>query len=170
MGAPPLTTHRRAWLAALLLPLGGGAIACVTGRRSQATAGPWVEPAAVRGAAAGALVAALTAIVADRLPPASSTLVLVLVDAPDAAAGAFAAELTAGLRRAGFALTEPASAPPAAHRLRYRVTPLGDAVLLRVQLDQVEAARLFRPNAAGELVAASPLTVRETAALAGTAR
>ena len=97
---------------------------------------------------------------AKTLPPARTTLVLI-----PPPRGQRANPVTAGvadaLRRTGFALAPEGAAPPGAHRVRYLVTPLLGGVLVRVHLDGVEAARLFRPNARGTLVAATPLTVRE---------
>lgn len=154
------------------------ACAVTAGACASAPAGPrsWVDPAAARTSSdAGPLGATVARIVASRIPPATSTLVL--LPPPDAqraqpGAAAVAVGVADALRQTGFAVAPEAggSAPDTTvggvHRVRYLVTPLatpgGDRVLLRVQLDErVEAARLFRRDTTGALVAAAPLTVRE---------
>lgn len=141
-------------------------------------AGPrsWVDPSAARTSSDAAPIgAAVARFVASRIPPATSTLVL--LPPPDEqraqpGAAAVAIGVADALRRTGFAVAPEAggSAPGATaggvHRVRYLVTPLatsgGDRVLLRVQLDgRAEAARLFRRDTTGALTAAAPLTVRE---------
>lgn len=152
--------------------------AVTAGACASAPAGPrsWVDPAAARATSdAVPLGATIARFVASRIPPATSTLVL--LPPPDEqrakpGAAAVALGVADALRQAGFAVAPEAggSASGAAaggvHRVRYLVTPFaapgGDRVLLRVQLDRsAEAARLFRRDTTGALVAAAPLTVRE---------
>ena len=136
----------------------------------------WVDPVAARASSDAAPIgAAVAGFVASRVPPATSTLVL--LPPPDEqraqpGAAAVALGVADALRRTGFAMapeaggSAPVTAAGGVHRVRYLLTPFatssGDRVLLRIRLDERgEAARLFRRDTTGALVAAAPLTVRE---------
>lgn len=174
LAVPHAPGSRVARLAAVCGLAGLCAAAC-----ASTPAGPrsWVDPSAARAPLDAAPIgAAIARFVASRIPPATSTLVL--LPPPDEqrtqpGAAAVAVGVADALRRTGFAVAPEAagSAPGGGaaggvHRVRYLVTPFatpgGDRVLLRVQLDErAEAARLFRRDTTGALTAAAPLTVRE---------
>ncbi len=102
--------------------------------------------------------------VAARVPPASSTLVI----AP-ATVARTAGTLTAlpesvadDLRRTGYGIAPNSGPVPAeAHIVRYLVTPLDGAVLLRVTIDGTEVSQIFGRTNEGVLFPASPPTELE---------
>lgn len=120
----------------------------------------WVAPSAAPEAAT--IAAAIGEWLGEAAPPATSTL-LVLPVSRRQAANPVTLALLDNLRRHGFGLATSLEASPDAHVVRYLVTPVWDRyLLLRVQLDDVEASRLFYRDLRGGLVPASPLTERGT--------
>lgn len=140
----------RALLIATTLALAG----CAVPTKSDS----WIEgnlsPADVQF-----LADAVVRVAKQRLPPASTTLVV-------APAGTTSSPLpegiAEGLRKAGFAL---ASSPQTdkAHPLRYVVTPFDGRMLLRVTVDTMTTAQLFAPDGKGQLAPASPQSTQTVA-------
>lgn len=97
-------------------------------------------------------LAAAMADLTTRRVPASSGAIVVLAPAGDAA---LTSALLNDLRPAGYTVAD--SGP---HRLAYQVNALGDDVLVRMDLDDARAARLFTRTAGG-LSAAGAFSVRE---------
>ncbi len=97
-------------------------------------------------------LAAAMADLTTRRVPASSGAIVVLAPAGDAA---LTSALLNDLRAAGYTVAD--SGP---HRLAYQVNALGGDVLVRMDLDDARAARLFTRTAGG-LSAAGAFSVRE---------
>ncbi|WP_066520924.1 hypothetical protein [Sphingobium cloacae] len=129
---------------------------CATPRSDRS----WVSPAAVSDASS--IAAAIAEWLGEEAPPATSTLLVLPVSRRQADNGVTAA-LTADLRRMGYGLATSLAASPDAHVVRYLVTPIFERhVVVRVQLDGVEGARLFYRDGRGGLLPASALTMRGT--------
>jgi hypothetical protein len=98
----------------------------------------------------------------DRLPPATSTLLVILPgDTPgNTEPDKLSPTLIRALKTAGYALAGPHQSV-VAHRIIYRVSPFDEGILLRLSVDGVSAAQFFVRNTAGTLVPASPLSVQE---------
>ncbi|MGE5516190.1 MAG: hypothetical protein ACM31D_10255 [Bacteroidota bacterium] len=141
---------RLAFLIATSLALAGCAVPSNTDS--------WVE-GNVSSADAQVLADAVVRVAKQRLPPASTTLVL----APAGTTSSPLPEVIAeGLRKAGFAL---ASAPQTdkIHPLRYMVTPFDGRMLLRVTVDTMTTAQVFAPDGKGQLAPASPQSTQTVA-------
>jgi hypothetical protein len=110
------------------------------------------------------LAAGMVEFVSTQLPAGSSTIAL---DPPPADQGsnALTPAFSAALRRRGFALADDRpAATPAAHHLRYWVTPLDNGDLVRLSIDSLtEASRFFLRNTRGDLQAGGPFMVRQNA-------
>jgi hypothetical protein len=102
--------------------------------------------------------------VSTQLPAASSTIALDPTPA-DQASNALTPAFTAALRRRGFAVADDRqAAAPAAHHLRYWVTPLDNGDVVRLSIDdRTEASRFFVRNTQGGLQAGGPFMVRQKA-------
>lgn len=129
---------------------------CATARPDRS----WVSPAVTPDASS--IAAAIAEWVGEEAPPATSTL-LVLPVSRRQADNAVTLALLDDLRRMGFGLATSLAASPDAHMVRYLVTPVFERhVVVRVQLDGVEGARLFYRDERGGLLPASALTMRGT--------
>lgn len=117
----------------------------------------YVAPVALTDTAP--LVAGITGFVGDHVPAGQSTLLLEPPPA-DQQANALTPALTTALRTRGYAIAADAKAAPAAHHVRYLVTPLLNGLLVRVNIDQVEGSQFFVRDTAGQLVASAPMAVR----------
>lgn len=98
---------------------------------------------------------------AERFPPAASTL---LVVGADRCGGrdTYTPALMASLRASGFALATDREASPEAHSVKYHVTGgWQDSVILRLEIDNRETAQVFVRARDGVLREAGPLTVKE---------
>lgn len=148
---------RRLPLATILAVLGLSACAHAPDS-TQSYVGQTI-PAADDGVIAGAI----TGYVVAHLPPASSTLWL----APVPASGVIdktsplPALVAADLRKAGFALSTATADHSGAHTVRYVVSALDKAVLLRITIDRLQGSQIFSPSQDGSLAASSPMTERE---------
>lgn len=137
------------------------------GLSACAAVGPrtsYVEPLPHAGDAQ-VLAGSISIFLAAQLPAASSTLALDPTPT-DQASNALTPVLAGRLRQQGFAVTTEASAPgtsavPAAHTLRYWVTPMDSSgELVRLLLDgNREASRFFVRNTVGTLQSGGPYTV-----------
>jgi hypothetical protein len=110
------------------------------------------------------LAAGMVEFLSTQLPAASSTIALDPIPA-DQASNALTPAFTAALRRRGFAVADDRqAATPAAHHVRYWVTPVdsGDVVRLSID-DRTEASRFFVRNTQGGLQAGGPFMVRQRA-------
>lgn len=101
---------------------------------------------------------------ADRLPPAKSTVVL---DPPAGQSDVMTAALLAKLREAGYGVVEAdRQAGPKQGEgtpVRYLVSPLENGVVLRLQYLGIEASRFYPRTANGALLSSGPFTVRGAA-------
>lgn len=93
------------------------------------------------------------------LPPAAST-VLVAPVGRFTAKSEFNSELTAALRRAGYAIASDKTASPEAHRVAYSVRPAWSGYIVVLQVDQIETSQLFLPGSDGSLAPAGPRAKR----------
>lgn len=114
----------------------------------------WIAPAdapflggEVAHRAAAVLPVASTTVAVELKTPAAGQLPSVLSE-----------EVVRALRQTGFGVLEGDSA--GARLLRFDAFPIGDDVLLHVEIDGIRASRLYARNEAGNLEPASPLTVR----------
>lgn len=107
---------------------------------------------AVSGMPPAQVAANLTGLVAHALPPAHS---IVRVKLP---AGASHKRLTTAfigaLRARGFGVADKGGTP-----VRYAVTSLDGAVLLRVWTPREVVTRAYQPNKSGKLVPVSPISI-----------
>jgi|SRR5215471_10242768 len=110
------------------------------------------------------LAAGMVEFVATQLPAGSSTIALDPTPA-DQASNVLTPALTAALRRRGFAVADDRQAlAPAAHHVRYWVTPLDNGDLVRLSIDErTEASRFFVRNSRSGLQAGGPFMVRQNA-------
>jgi hypothetical protein len=110
------------------------------------------------------LAAGMTEFVSTQLPAGSSTIALDPTPA-DQAGNALTPAFATALRRRGFAIADNGqAATPAAHHLRYWVTPLDNGDLVRLSIDdRTEASRFFVRNTRGGLQADGPFMVRQNA-------
>jgi hypothetical protein len=110
------------------------------------------------------LAAGMVVFVAAQLPAASSTVVPNPTPA-DQAGNALTPAFVAAPRDRGFAVADEGQPGMAGtHHIRDLVTPLDNADLVRVSIDDaVQASRFFACNTAGGLQAGSPFMVRQTA-------
>lgn len=92
----------------------------------------------------------------DPWPPAA-TVVWVAPTPKGAPVPAFDTALQRALLRAGYGVS---TTQAGAHPLRYRVTVLGDGLVLRLDYDNAEVARYYRRDTAGQWTPVSPFTVR----------
>lgn len=144
-----MRARSRALILAGVLALAG----CATAQHS------WVSPVAEQ--IADPVAGAIAEWLAEAVPPARSTLLVVPV-ARQQQGNKVTAALMDALRRKGFGLATSREASPSAHVVRYAVTPIFDRhLVIRVQLDDAEAARLFYRDARGGLRPAAALTIRE---------
>lgn len=105
------------------------------------------------------LAADMAGFVKSRLPAASSTVVLDPLS-NEQSGNALTPVFAEALRKAGFAVAAWSGATPAAHRIRYLVTPFENGTLVRLTIDATDAARHFVRSSAG-LQARGPFMVRE---------
>lgn len=95
-----------------------------------------------------------------RWPAAATTVWIAPAVLKKTTPDTFGPALATVLRRDGYAVAGgPTSA--GAHTLRYRLTRLGDGVLLRFDYDRNEAVRYYRHDTTGHWTPVSPFTVRE---------
>lgn len=133
-------------------------VASIGGCATTQGGGSWVGK--VNEGQARQVAEGMAGFVAQQLPPARTTLVLE-PPAEGQGSNAVTSALGPALRQAGFAVADPKAEVSGAVRVRYLVTAMDDGVLVRLRLGDTEAARWYRPDAAGSLAAASPFTVRE---------
>lgn len=98
------------------------------------------------------------------LPPARTTLVLNAPATPQS--DVMTPVLTEQLRATGYGVVQVSSqqrgnTPPEGVTVRYLVSPLRAGILMRLQYQNVEAARFYQRGTDGSLVGAAPFTVRE---------
>jgi hypothetical protein len=110
------------------------------------------------------LAAGMVEFVASQLPAGSTTITLDPTPA-DQASNVLTPAFTAALRRRGFAVADDGQAlVPAAHHVRYWVTPLDSGDLVRLSIDgRTEASRFFIRNSRSGLQAGGPFMVRQNA-------
>jgi hypothetical protein len=108
------------------------------------------------------LVASVVEIARQRLPPATSTILVAAP--PPTVVSPFPDAVADGLRKAGFAVAAGSVGNSDAHPLRYQVTTLDGQVLLRVSVDATMTAQLFVAKGSGPLTPASPRSVQKAAA------
>jgi hypothetical protein len=110
------------------------------------------------------LAAGMVEFVATQLPAGSTTIALDPTPA-DQASNVLTPTFTAALRRRGFAVADDKQVvAPAAHRVRYWVTPLDNGDLVRLSIDgRTEASRFFVRNSRSSLQASGPFMVRQNA-------
>lgn len=109
---------------------------------------------------AESMALATTAFLAERLPPAATTLMVVPHDrcGRDELSGA----LDSALRKAGFALATHPEVSREAHEVRYHLTGgWQDSLILRLSIDGRETTQLYVRNQHGQFRPAGPLTVKE---------
>jgi hypothetical protein len=130
------------WAPVALLCLAG----CATG---ELPPGP---PVAMSDAGGATVAADIVQLVQMRLQPGSGP---VSVTGPDPYVGRY---LDTMLRAGGYHLTDRAQ-----HLVSYRLAPFGSELLVRVHIDGIDAARLYRASPTGGLEPASPFSVTEGA-------
>ena len=103
---------------------------------------------------------ATTAFLAERLPPAATTLFVVPHDR--CGRDRLSAALDSELRKAGFALASHREVSREAHEVRYHLTGgWQDSIILRLSIDGRETTQLYVRDRDGEFRPAGPLTVKE---------
>jgi hypothetical protein len=101
----------------------------------------------------------IAAFLLERVPPGDSKP-LAIAPASGATANEMEALLGEQLQQHGYILATTEAAPEA-HRLRYLITKYDGGYALRFRLDTAEATTVLSRGKAGELVASTPLAVRE---------
>lgn len=113
------------------------------------------------GADAHQMAQSTARFLAERFPPAASTLLVVGTDGCGRR-DTYTPALIATLRASGFALASERDASPEAHSVKYHVTGgWQDSVILRLEIDNRETAQVFVRARDGVLREAGPLTVKE---------
>ncbi|MBO0738925.1 MAG: hypothetical protein J2P48_20555 [Alphaproteobacteria bacterium] len=102
--------------------------------------------------------------VSTQIPAGTGSIALDPIPA-DQSSNALTPTFTTALRHRGFAVADnEQAAAPAAHHVRYWVTPLDGGDLVRVSIDDhTEASRFFVRSGQSGLQAAGPLMVRQDA-------
>ena len=109
---------------------------------------------------AESIAAAATAFLAERLPPASTTLFVVPHDR--CGRDSLSTALDGELRRAGFALARHREVSREAHEVKYHLTGgWENSIILRLVIDGRETTQLYVRDGYGEFRPAGPLTVKE---------
>lgn len=144
-----MNAHRFLTLAATAV------VAASTGAGVALAAAP--SPVAAHASIAAATVGELRGV----LPPAATTVILQPINAKANRDG-FGEALDRAVRSAGFAVAADQSAAPAAHVIRFAVTPAFEGFVLSLEFGGQATTRLFRPDNTGAFVASGPMTVRDT--------
>lgn len=108
---------------------------------------------------AGPLAENIAQFLAEHFDPAETTLLLAIPPSKQRM-NPFTPAFKASLRNLGFALADSRAQAPNARLLRYQVSELNEGVWVQLQVNQQQVNRFYPFNAANQLMATSPFSVR----------